>query len=147
MKTSPLTLKRYVVARMAITANREFKLDQPVNMSMDDFTVTNELVPSTYKDAAWQIILQIQLRANPQRNFTYSFDLDLVGYFDVAPEYPEDKRDQLLHVNGSSMLYGAAREIIRNLSAQGPFQPLLLPSVSFYPKKDSPPAAEPEKKE
>jgi preprotein translocase subunit SecB len=34
------------------------------------------------------------------------------------------------------MLYGLAREVIRNLTAQGPFPPILIPTVSFYDRED-----------
>jgi preprotein translocase subunit SecB len=43
----------------------------------------------------------------------------------------------MLEVNGASMLYGAAREIVRAMTARGPYFQTVLPSVSFYPKKET----------
>ena len=37
----------------------------------------------------------------------------------------------MVEVNGSSVLYSAARQILRNAMSSGPFNPLLLPTASF----------------
>jgi preprotein translocase subunit SecB len=51
---------------------------------------------------------------------------------------PEEIRDKIVKTNGTSILYGAAREIIREMTARGGYRPILIPTASFaeLPKKD-----------
>jgi preprotein translocase subunit SecB len=134
MKASPLLLKQYYVITLNVAANPNFKKDQPIDLSWEDFSVESEYAPSPHT-AQWQVRLYVQHRAHPQRNYSYSFSLEMLGLMDVNPSFPEDKHKLLVEVNGASMLYGAAREIIRSATGHGPFLPILLPSVSFLPSK------------
>jgi preprotein translocase subunit SecB len=137
MKPSPLILKGYAVLDLQMSANLQFNPQAPVELSMEDYKVNVDVAPSTRpKDSQWQVVLQVQHVANPKRNHTFAFSLRMIGFLDVHPSFAEDKRDNLLRVNGASMLYGAAREIIRSTTAHGPYLPVLLPSVSFYPQKE-----------
>ncbi len=38
----------------------------------------------------------------------------------------------MIKINGPSMLYGIAREVIRGVTARGPYFPILLPSATFF---------------
>jgi hypothetical protein len=60
--------------------------------------------------------------------------LVLVGILEVSPNCPKCK--QLAEVNGASMLFGAAREIIR-FTSRGPYLEIIIPSVSFYQKREA----------
>jgi len=58
-------------------------------------------------------------------------ELEMVGYFEVHIDYPEDRIEDLISVTGVSMLYGAARELICQFTARHPHGCLSIPSVSF----------------
>jgi preprotein translocase subunit SecB len=80
----------------------------------------------------WQVQVKIQQKPVPDANAPYSFLLEMVGFFDIAKKYPEEKIDAMVKTNGPSVLYGAAREILRTLMSHGPFCPIILPTGSFY---------------
>lgn len=63
----------------------------------------------------------------------YSGVIEIVGLFRVADAYAEDPA-RLVHVSGSSLLYGAARELVCNLSARGPWPMMTLPTMNFTPQ-------------
>jgi preprotein translocase subunit SecB len=44
---------------------------------------------------------------------------------------PEEIRDKIVKTNGTSILYGAAREIIKDMTARGGYRPILIPTASF----------------
>lgn len=134
MKASPLLLKQYYVISLSVAANPNFKRDQPIELSWEDFSVESDYSPAQHT-AQWQVRLHVQHRAHAQRNYSYSFSIEMLGLMDVNPSFPAENHKQLVEVNGASMLYGAAREIIRGATAHGPFLPILLPSVSFVPNK------------
>jgi preprotein translocase subunit SecB len=147
MKPSPLTLHDYFVTDLSFTVNREFDPTKPATLCVDDLIIKREAKLRDSNPLQWRMTLRIQHQALPGHNTPYAFTLELVGFIDLAPEFPleEEKRQRTLEVNGASMLYGAAREIMRSVTSRGPYLQIILPSVSFYPKKETPPAPEPEK--
>ena len=134
MKPSPLELSAYFVTGLSLSANLEYLPEKPSQLRLEDLRIITEVRRQDGKPA-WQIVLKVQQNVGPERNSPYNFALTLVGMFDVHPNFPPDKTEQLVRVNGSSMLFAAAREILRADMARGPHFPLLLPSVSFYPAK------------
>jgi len=85
------------------------------------------------KDAReWQVTLRLQQSAGADTNSPYSFAIELVGFFGVAPTYAVEKAEWMVRTNATAVLYSTAREVLRAAMAQGPFCPLLLPTVSFY---------------
>ena len=141
MKPSPLDLIAYFVTELSLTANLEFSPDKLTQLRMEDLRISTDLRRQDGKPA-WQLVLKVQQNVGPDRNSPYNFALTLVGLFDVHPTFPADKTEQMVRVNGSSMLYAAAREILRADMAKGPHFPLLLPSISFYPAKPENPVAD-----
>jgi preprotein translocase subunit SecB len=146
MKASPLNLRDYYVTELSVTTNKNFDLQKPVSMKFEDLVVERHLIQhnDAKNGSPWQLTLRVHHTSAPERNAPYQFTLELVGFFDVNAKVPAEKVETILKVNGASMLYGAARQVIRSATAQGPYLPVLLPSVSFYAPKESAPA--PEKK-
>ncbi|MCX6969248.1 MAG: protein-export chaperone SecB [Verrucomicrobia bacterium] len=138
MKPSPLDLHYYYVTELTFSVNKTFKAGESSALEGGNLRIFPELRKSEdpKSEPEWIMTLRVQqLAADDQ---PYSFSLELVGYLSVSSLVPEEKRELFLRANGASMLYGAAREIIRSVSAQGPYMPAILPSVSFYPAKDKP---------
>jgi len=61
--------------------------------------------------------------------------LRVTGHFAVNEKYPQQKIQDLIEVTGSSILYGACREMLANLTARASHGVVSLPSVSFMPVK------------
>jgi preprotein translocase subunit SecB len=139
MKPSPLTLRDYFVTDLSFSVNRSFDPKKPPSMRLDDLIIKRELSPRGDNPLHWSLTLRIQHQTSPDQNTPYSLALEMVGHIDIIEGFPEEKRHLMLEINGASMLYGAAREIIRSVTSRGPFFQTVLPSVSFYPKKDTPP--------
>jgi preprotein translocase subunit SecB len=69
----------------------------------------------------------------------YRGNCSVRGFFEVHENYNHDA-ERLIRITATSMLYGAAREMIANLTARGPNGLVSLPSVSFFeePSKKKP---------
>jgi preprotein translocase subunit SecB len=76
--------------------------------------------------------LSLEVVVSPGDNdfFPYSIEMEIMGVFDTN-DLPADKRDVLLLVNGSSMLYSAMREMLLTITQRCLHGPVMLPSVSF----------------
>ena len=134
MNLAPLQLVSYFLTDLNCQANSQFKGDKETKFDEKDLEVGACVEAIKGKAGRWQVTLNVKLQPAADANSPYSFCLNLVGVVCwVGPEVPEDKLETIVRTNGPSMLYGVAREVARDLTARGPFQPLMLPSVSFIP--------------
>ncbi len=132
MQTAPLQLSRYFVSELTVSANRQHDPKKPITLTADNLQVTPDFLAAKDDPRQWQVTLRIQQQGGPVTNPPYFFTVEMVGFFSVAASYPDDKVEWMVRTNASSVLYSTAREILRGAMSQGPFCPLLLPTVSFY---------------
>jgi preprotein translocase subunit SecB len=142
MKLSPLQLTRYVVTSIGCKANPQFNPEKEIGGALEHFSVDvrlNALPPE--KDVpghSWSLELDIVQKQNHDQTFPYEFHLSLLGIFSIQEGPDQEKETRFVQVNGSSTLYGMAREHIRALTAGGPWGAIILPTVSFYENKEQP---------
>ena len=87
-----------------------------------------------HKDAERKWMVQLELKQVQDKNDgcpEYSFHVEVVGFYEVSKNYPEEKAEALVRANGPALLYSAARELIATLTCRGPFAPVNLPTVTF----------------
>jgi preprotein translocase subunit SecB len=125
---SPLQLSRLVFTKVhvdsstpTIEGNSEIMTSATLGANLDNKNDRHSL-------------LKLLVRFGPAEGKpnVYSGELEVVGEFLVAPEYPLEKAPLLAFVNGASILYGAVREMVTNITARSPLGiPLVLSSMSF----------------
>lgn len=88
--------------------------------------------PIPNKPNEWQLELTIKLASiEKTKPFIYEFEIQVIGVVELVVELPADRREQLAVVNGLSILYGAVREMVINLTGRSPYGALTLPTLSF----------------
>lgn len=132
MKVSPIHLADYFVTDLHLSANPKFDPKQEVPLRYEDFQVASEAISLPEKKRQWQVTLKLALQPPAEANVPYRFTSEIVGIFIVSDGCPEDLIERLVKTTGSSMLYGALREIMRATTARGPYSAIILPSTSFY---------------
>jgi preprotein translocase subunit SecB len=130
---APIECCAYFVTEMQFTANQAFDSKKNIELPASGLEVNSELEPPAEGETKFGITLSIQQTIQPDKNAPYGFTLKIWGAFESRNNHPYEKKRQILLTNGSSILYGAAREIVREMTARGPFASLLLPTMSFYP--------------
>lgn len=89
---------------------------------------------------SWRVVLKVQFGGTESKPTAQVCGvIDIEGDFRVHEEFPEDTIPRLVSVNGASILFGSAREIIAGLSGRMGVGVYLLPSVSFYEPKNKTP--------
>ena len=135
---SPLQIVTHYVSRFELNASPEVHPDSVF------FLNTKRTVQALDSgERTWQVVLEVDLRPeDPTRSTPYTAQIIYTGIFTVVPEYPTDKVSDLVAVTGASILYGAAREMIANVSSRSSRGMITLPSITFAklgttpPKKD-----------
>ena len=121
-----LEIKRYFFPLVHVAADPQY--DPGSGMEKVNFDVRT----SVTKDENDLYQVAVEIIAEPEdeeHRIPYSIHLIGVGLFTVSKEWKEPER--LLKINGASMIYSAAREFLITVTARGPWQPVILPTISF----------------
>lgn len=132
---SKLLLDNYFLAELSVCANNKFDINLPMNLTAGDLVIDSTAVKIANDIRHWQVVLKIFHQLKKGVNSPYSFLAEVVGFFSVAEDYPEDRAEWLVKTNASSVLYSVARESLRSAMASGPWRPVILPAVSFYTRE------------
>lgn len=150
MKLSPLQLAKYLMPEISCAANPDFDAQRPADICDGSFKVLATVVPMKSKSpkdySSWSVNLDLSQQPDEKANVPYHFSVKLVGLFRCSAAPANVAAEVFVKTNGSSVLYGIAREFLRSLTAVGPWGDLLLPTVSFCPDDVLTEPAPPKKK-
>jgi len=144
MKAASIQLTNYFVSELQFAASRNFNPDSPTKISAEDLQVALQPLPKVDNNREWQITLRVAFSASPESNSPYSFLIEIVGFITVTQSVAENKIERFARINGTSLIFAAAREIIKAVTSRGPFKALLLPTVTFWEPPPEPPKQEQE---
>jgi len=139
-KPSPLKCRSYYVTDLIVNANPKYNPAKPTRLEFRDLIVDAKTEQPENEDVAhvWRVFLKISQNVEDEKNTPYNFTVSLFGSFDVAKDYPQDKVQSLVEINGASILYSVGREVLRVAMGHGPYRPLFLPTVSFVQPQPPP---------
>lgn len=135
-RLSPLQLTKCITTEFYFRANENFDRKKraldPSHLAVET-SFDSVSPPEDGKPALWSIELKVRQDLPAGVNLPYEFRITLIGYFVfLAPLKPGSDVLRMVRINGSSVLYGIAREIVRTNTAGGAWRELLLPTISFY---------------
>lgn len=145
MRPAQISLTTYFVRELQFKLNGSFEPLSPWTTKLEDFEVTPRPVSKTEDRRSWELNLRLALNAPPERNCPYSFLIDLVGMVQVDQTVRDENIERFIDINGTSLVFSAAREIIRAVTSYGPHKPILLPTVTFWEPKPAPAVVPPAK--
>jgi preprotein translocase subunit SecB len=132
-KNSPLTIINHEFTVIELSASSssnptgELELNTDVNVGIHS---EDPLLRSCELSVAFG-------SAAKDRPAPYTGKITINGQFQIAENYAEHRRQQLIEVTAISILYGACREMLANLTARSSHGLLSLPSVSFFDPNSS----------
>jgi preprotein translocase subunit SecB len=80
-------------------------------------------------DALWHVILSVKFGGKNPDEALYRGHIEFEGMFEVRPDFPEDKTEELVRMNGGAILYGAVRELVLNLTSRAKHGPFEMPTI------------------
>lgn len=83
---------------------------------------------------SYGVTLRIVIANKNGKTAPYDIDVRIIGRFTINKEVPEEMRDNLISVNGCSMLYSSIREQVMAITARSVHGMLILPTVNFQDK-------------
>jgi preprotein translocase subunit SecB len=153
MQASPLQLVEFRFVKVHVEPTDMTDVNAPLprsNSSAFDFSgvqIQAEIghgfrppIETAYEENGEQVQIQpyvvslgIAIAGDDGRPTPYKIDVKCVGYFNVlTAAFPDEARRQdVVVVNGASMLYGAIRDMVATVTARGWKGEMLLPAMSF----------------
>ncbi|MEE9338326.1 MAG: hypothetical protein V3U87_09615 [Methylococcaceae bacterium] len=130
MTAPPFELESYFFTRISVNADplfvyEEEQCDTPEVITDTKVSINNE----TRRDV--QIQLGINVAPSDEKHLPYNIDLIVVGFFACDHDIPEEDAFKKVVVNGTSILYAAARDFLLTVTGRGPFEAYTLPTTSF----------------
>lgn len=139
---SLINCTNYFVTEMSLSSSSTYDPEKASNLELADLRVESDLSLVKPDEPLWAVALSVDQNVTAEKNAPYNFVIRLVGFFTIVEGVPKERIDKLLLTNGSSILFAAAREILRDMTSKGPYAPLLLPTLSFFPLPKEEAAAE-----
>lgn len=131
MIPAPLRLERYFFDHIQLTTRRDFT----PGPGESDLEVSSNLEIGQVPEPTglWRVALTLGARAKEAvPPPPYEFQLRVLGFFTVVQPGPtEEETVRMVGINGASILYSAARELLLLLTGRGPWGPMPIPTVSF----------------
>lgn len=90
------------------------------------FAETENAEPTLYG-----VKLRIAIENKEGKIAPYTIDVEVAGYFEVNKNVPLEKREDLVIVNGTAVLYSAIREQVMTITARSSQGKFILPTVNF----------------
>lgn len=134
MQASQLQLEHYYLDELHFALTEKYgpeTIDSEVPLRSEDVNVKVEAGQNPDNELEWIFRLNITLD-DKESKFPYEFIIRLTGFFNVSEDCEPKMREQLATINGPSILFSAAREILATVSARSRFVSIFLPPVRFF---------------
>ena len=143
---SPLQLKQLLFHKIHVEAARESTGAESMwapDFDFEGISITVNLMVGHHENQAddpreYIVRLTLSVKDEPESGKfpPYIVDVEAEGYFELQPVFEIEERDSIVRVNGGSVVVGAIRELITQLTARSVFGPMTLPTLRFL--KDAP---------
>ncbi|HEV7683113.1 MAG TPA: protein-export chaperone SecB [Pyrinomonadaceae bacterium] len=134
MRPSQLQLDHYYFDELSFALSDDYTFHPDVEepkLLPEDLDVRVE--SGRHADDPLQWMFKVIIRLDNKKNkFPYVFSIKVIGFFEVRKDYPAELVERLASVNGPSILYAAARELLAVVTGRTRLFNIFLPTVSFY---------------
>lgn len=145
VELSPLQMKQLIYTKVRVelsTGLDEAEQYWAPNFDLDGVEFLTEVTTAYPEEQAddpknFMVALRFAIlnEAEGKKRAPYTIDIHAQAWFELKPGLPVEKREDIVRVNGASMLLGSMREVISQLTARSGFGPLIVPTLRFLPEK------------
>jgi len=129
MHLSPLKLDNYYFTEVRISCQSDSTDEES---DQYDFEVdTDATLERPDQPRVWFVFLTITINGQQNKTPRFTGEIGLMGKFTVDDGWAADRIEELVYINGSGLLYAAAREMICSITGRTFFEALTIPSWSF----------------
>lgn len=142
MQSSPLQLKKHIFRKVHIEPTEQVDEiatieDSSTNFDFEGVTFRVGLTSAFAEDQAndpsdFAVVCEIAIENTVGKRCPYTIDIELQGFFTIDPRFAKPReREDIVLVNGASILYGAIREMVLTITSRSIFGAMQLPTMDF----------------
>ena len=133
--SSPLELNFHYIKEFSFSVTERYVDKNLSNVQVGSPQIAVEVKAEKINDSLrdWRIEVLIETEEGTVSEFPYSFRTVLVGFFHVGDQWLDNRVENLAKVNGTSLLFSAAREALVTMTSRTGFPATVLPVVMFTP--------------
>lgn len=136
MRPSPIQLLHVIYRRIAVMESRPNKKATVIGFDFQGVRLKAKVGSALKKGQEadprdFVVDLELAIDNKDGKPTPYDLDIAVVGVFNVLPSLPIERREDLVTVNGASILYGAIRELVLGLTSRFSSGPMTLPGMNF----------------
>lgn len=136
MRPSPIQLLHVVYKRVCITESGRGGVPTAIGFDFQGVGFRARVSSALKKGQEenpqdFLIDLDVAIENKEGKPSPYEIDMSVLGVFKVLGSLPMERREDLVTVNGASILYGAIREMVLNVTSRFSAGPLTLPGMNF----------------
>lgn len=135
MKASDINLENLAFLEVIVLVNTEYK-GSATDFDFDGVVFDWGIRHGTRNDEGteWWVGLEVGIRndENTEKPSPYTIDIRAAGMFSINPNYPTERRERFVYESGASLIYGAIREMVCNITSRSAHGSFMLPTSSFF---------------
>jgi len=146
MELSPLQLKQLIFTRLHVETAAGLDQVEALWAPTFDFTgvtlkvdvsLSTPEAASPDEPALFMLTVHLSIPNEPGIGTIapYAIDMAAQAWFELDPDFASEKREELVYINGASLVLGAMREMVQQMTARSAFGPMLLPTLRFLPER------------
>jgi preprotein translocase subunit SecB len=124
----PLLLSNYFVEKLEYEALPGYN---PAVPGAEELVVDPDVYPVHDKPNVYMVRLRVALVGPPKSNSRCRLSFRLVGFFHVDEKATEKLRNEMVFGNAPLILFGIARQVAAETTANGPYGKVILGTVNF----------------
>lgn len=126
-----LEIQNYFIEEISLKTNKGFDRSKTLQAEV---AVSCEIQQRKDDNFRYRIGMEIKVDVSPgAQNVPYNIHLIIVGFFHFDNTIDQETIDRMLVNNGTSIVYGLARGIVAQVSANGPNGKFILPIMNLIP--------------
>jgi preprotein translocase subunit SecB len=137
MQPSKVQLERYFVEEASFSLRNRFFADLKADSGPepDDLKIEVRLGKNKEDSRRRFCELKVKLKESSLETAPFVFKIVMVGFFKLSEDCSEKETEILMTNTAPSVLYSAAREYLLIITGRSRYLPVLLPTVTFFPKR------------
>lgn len=143
VSASPLQLKQIIFSKVEVEALADNDNEFDADFDFDGVLINTEVMTAIKEGEEadpqnFMVALKYEIpnEENQEKTAPYTIAIEAQGWFELAPIYDIEKRKDMVTVNGASMIVGAMREMVSQITGRSINGPMTLPSLRFVPFDD-----------
>ncbi len=143
VQLSPIQLKHLIFTKIRVELSDGLEKTSELwapNFNMDGVRIFNEITVAKPEDQMgdpknFMITMRLAILNEVEdcKKAPYTIDLVAQAWLETTLQNDPAQREDIVRVNGASLILGAMRELVVQLTARSGFGPLMLPTLRFMP--------------